>query len=157
VGDALDSLYTDIANLKALVNTQPNAQRDWKVVFNTAYNFREGSMKGWGVGGGVRWESSDIVGYAFDVDSLNDPTRPVVVDSSKPFEGEDILDVSGWLSYTTTINGVWMRFQLNVTNLLDEDGTFPRSAVDDLTGNPYYGRQQVREPRSFVFTTTFKF
>jgi hypothetical protein len=50
-----------------------------------------------------------------------------------------------------------VRFQLNVNNLLDKDGTFARSAVDDLTGNPYYGRQQVREPRSLFFTTTLKF
>ena len=150
-------MYTDIANLHALEGTVPNAQREWKVVLNTAYNFTAGVMKGWGVGGGFRWESSDIVGYAFDESSLNDPKRPVIVDPSRPFYGEELLDVGAWLSYTKTIKGLEMRFQLNVNNLLNKDGTFARSAFDDMTGNPWYGRQQVREPRNFLFTTTIRF
>lgn len=157
VGDAIDRLNSDIANLRALVGTVPNAQREWKVVFNTAYNFRDGPLKGWGMGGGFRYESADTIGYAFDVDSLADPNRAVVVDSTRPFRGESLLDVKGFVSYTKTIKGVWTRVQLNVTNLLGEDGTFPRTAVDDLTGNPYFARQQVRQPRTFTLTTTFKF
>jgi iron complex outermembrane recepter protein len=157
VGDAINSLNADIANLQALVGTVPNAQREWKVVFNTAYNFRDGPLKGWGIGGGFRWESSDIIGYAFDTASLADASRPVVVDSTRPFNGKELLDVNCFFSYTKTIKGVWMRFQINVNNLLDDKGTFPRSAVDDLTGNPYYGRQQVKQPRSLTLTTTFKF
>ena len=149
LGEVLDEIYSEIADLHALEGTVPQAQREWKVVFNTNYRFRDGKFKGWGIGGGVRWQSSDIIGYAYD--------ESYVVDPDKPFKGDDILDVTGQLFYQTTIKGVWMRFQLNVRNLLNEDGMFPRSAVDDLTGNPYYGRQQVREPRNFLFTTTFKF
>ncbi|HSH09658.1 MAG TPA: TonB-dependent receptor plug domain-containing protein [Oceanipulchritudo sp.] len=149
IGDALDEIYSEIADLHALEGTVPQAQREWKVVFNTNYRFQDGALEGWGLGGGVRWQSSDTIGYAYD--------ENYVVDPNKPFKGEDIMDVTGQVFYQTTIKGVWMRFQLNVTNLLDEDGMFPRSAVDDLTGNPYYGRQQVRQPRSFFFTTTFKF
>lgn len=157
VGDAIDSLNADIANLQALVGTVPNAQRKWKVVFNTGYNIRSGALRGWGVGGGFRWESKDIIGYAFDRDSLADPSRPAVADTNRPFRGEELLDVSAWLAYTKTIKGVWVRFQLNVTNLLGDDGTFPRVAVDDLNGNPHFGRQQVRRPRQFNFTTTIRF
>ncbi len=149
VGDAIDRVKRDVANFHALEGTVPNAQREWKVVFNTNYRFRDGTLEGFAVGGGVRWQSDDIVGYAYD--------ENFIVDPDKPFKGEEILDVSGSLSYTTTIKGVWTRFQINIRNLFDNDGMFPRSAVDDLTGNPYYGRQQVREPRSFQFTTTLKF
>ena len=149
VGDAIDRMKSEIADLHALEGTVPNAQRDWKVIFNTNYNFRDGALEGFGIGGGVRWQSEDIVGYAVDENNIVDPDRP--------FYGEELLDVSGNMSYTTTLWGTWVRFQLNVNNLFDKDGTFPRSAVDDLTGNPYYGRQQVREPRSFIFTTTLKF
>lgn len=153
VGEALAEIRSEIADLHALEGAVPQAQRDWKVVFNTNYRFQDGALKGWGIGGGVRWQSRDIIGYAYEDVSAENP----VVNPDKPFKGEDILDVSGQIFYQTTIKGVWMRFQLNVRNLLDEDGTFSRSAVDDLTGNPYYGRQQVREPRSFLFTTTFRF
>lgn len=157
VGDAIDTLNTDIANLQSLVGTRPDAQREWKVVFNTGYQIRDGALSGWGIGGGVRWESADIIGYAFDQDSIADASRPVIIDSTRPFRGEELLNVSSWISYTRTVRGVWMRFQLNVNNLFDESGTFPRSALDDMNGNPMFGRQQVRQPRTFVFTTTFRF
>lgn len=149
VGDALDSLYQEIGDLHALEGTVPSAQRDTKIVLNSNYTIRDGALAGFSFGGGVRWQSKDIVGYAYDENFIVDPDRP--------FYGEELLDVTANLSYTTTIKGVWMRFQLNVSNLLDKDGTFARSAVDDLMGNPVYGRQQVREPRSFRFTTTFRF
>ena len=107
-------------------------------------------MESWKAGGGgFRWLSEDIIGYAYD--------ENFIVDPNKPFYGEEILRFDAMLSYTTRIKGVWTRFQVNVDNLFDESGTFPRSAVGDLQGNPYYGRQQVREPRNFQFTATFKF
>ena len=155
VGDAIDRIESEIADLHALEGTVPNAQRDWKVVFNTTYRFRDGMLDGWALGGGFRYLSEDIIGYAYDVDSIEDGS--FVVDPNKPFYGEEILRFDAMISYTTRIKGVWTRFQLNVDNLFNEVGTFPRSAVGDLQGNPYYGRQQVREPRNFQFTAMFKF
>lgn len=149
VGDAIDQIRREIADLHALEGTVPNAQREWKVVFNTNYNFSDGALDGFGIGGGVFWQSKDIIGYAYDDNFIVDP--------QKPFHGEDLFDVSANFSYTTTLWGTSVRFQFNVRNLFDDDGTFARNAVDDLTGKPYFGRQQVREPRSYFFTTTIKF
>lgn len=149
VGDAIDRIRREIADLHALEGTVPNAQREWKVVFNTNYSFSDGSLEGFGIGGGVFWQSKDIIGYAYDENFIVDPRRP--------FYGEKLFDVSCNVSYTTTIWGASVRFQLNVQNLFDDTGTFARNAVDDLSGNPYVGRQQVRQPRNFFFTTTIKF
>jgi hypothetical protein len=149
VGDAIDRVNREIADLHALEGTVPNAQREWKVVFNTNYKFSDGPLDGFGVGGGIFWQSADIIGYAYSENFIVDPQRP--------FRGEDLFEVSGNLSYTTTLWGASVRFQLNVVNLLDDDGTFARNAVDDLSGKPYFGRQQVRQPRNFFFTTTVKF
>jgi hypothetical protein len=146
VGDALDRVYRVIGDLHALEGTVPSAQRDYKVVLNTNYSFREGALRGFGVGAGFRWESADIIGYAVG--------STFIVDRDRPFAGEELLDASGTLSYSTRIWRRPVRLQLNVNNLLGKEGTFPRSAIDDLTGNPVYGRQQVIEPRSFALTAT---
>lgn len=155
VGNALDRLYADIADFMALVGSAPQAQRQYKISFNTTYNFQSGALKGLSLGGGARWQSKDVIGYAYNVDSLTSP--PAVIDSSKPFYGEPLLNVTASLGYTMRLKRTQLRFQLNVNNLLDERGTFARAAIDDLTGNAFETRQQVREPRSFVFTTTLKF
>jgi iron complex outermembrane recepter protein len=146
VGNALDRVYGVIADLHALEGTVPSAQREYKVVFNTNYTFGDGLLKGVGIGVGFRWEDSDIIGYAVG--------STFVVDGSRPFFGEELLDASGTLSYSTRIWRKPVRLQLNVNNLLGKEGTFPRSAIDDLRGNPSYGRQQVIEPRSFGLTAT---
>lgn len=155
VGNALDRLYADIADVMALVGSAPQAQRKYKVSFNTTYNFFSGPLKGINVGAGVRWQSKDIIGYAYDTASLTSP--PAVIDSAKPFYGEPLLNVTASLGYTKRLKRGEVRFQLNVNNLLDERGTYARAATDDLTGNRFETRQQVREPRSFAFTTTLKF
>ncbi len=107
------------------------------------------------MGGGVRWQSKDVIGYAYDTDSLISP--PVVIDSSKPFYGEPLLSFTATVGYTLKLKRADVRFQFNVNNLFDERGTYARAAMDDLTGNRFETRQQVREPRSFALTTTVKF
>lgn len=147
VGDALDRAKREIGDLLLLIGTVPRAQREWKVVFNTNYRFREGTLKGFAIGGGFRWQDADIIGYAYNQNRILDPT--------KPFFGDDLFNVTTNISYSTKLFDKDVRFQLNINNLLGDDGTFARSAVDDLTGNPYFSRQQVRAPRSFLFSATF--
>ena len=148
VGDALNRLNREIGDLLLQIGTVPRAQREWKVVFNTNYRFREGRLKGLGIGGGFRWQDADIIGYGYNENNLPDV--------SKPFYGDELFNVSTNISYNTKFWGQNVRLQLNVNNLLDDDGTFARSAVDDLFGNPYFGRQQVNEPRSFILSATFE-
>jgi outer membrane receptor for ferric coprogen and ferric-rhodotorulic acid len=155
VGSALDRLYSDIADFMALVGSAPQAQRQYKVSLNSTYNFLDGALKGFSLGGGVRWQSKDVIGYAYDTDSLVSP--PVVIDSTKPFYGEPLLSFSATAGYTLKLKRADVRFQLNINNLFDERGTFARAAIDDTTGKRVDTRQQVREPRSFAFTTTVKF
>ena len=147
VGDALDRANREIGDLLLQIGTVPRSQREWKVVFNTNYRFQEGGLKGLAIGGGVRWQDADIIGYGYNQNQILDPT--------KPFYGDDLLNVTTNVSYSTKLFDRDVRFQLNVNNLLNNDGTFARSAVDDLNGNPYFGRQQVQAPRSFIFSATF--
>jgi iron complex outermembrane recepter protein len=147
VGDALDRVNRDLGDLLLQIGTVPRSQREWKVVFNTNYRIRDGALKGLALGGGFRWLEADIIGYGYNENQILDPT--------KPFFGDDIFTVSTNISYSTKLFDRDVRFQLNVNNLLNNDGTFARSATDDLTGNPYFGRQQVQAPRSFIFSATF--
>jgi hypothetical protein len=62
--------------------------------------------------------------------------------------------MDGMIRYVFNINQKRLSLQLNIDNLLDDRGTFARRAIDDLSGNPYYTRQQVKAPRIYSLTAT---
>ena len=153
-----------------------------------SYQFTEGSLKGLRVNGGVNYRGHKKVGSRDARLKFNIPGSVVDVPAAQLAEASfDYLWVDPtWtavagVNYTRRFGKVQARFQLNITNLLDNDdpqwtsygvinaGTFqnlPNAATANgraLTvagGNP---RMQVRsgfnqlEPRKISFTTTLSF
>jgi outer membrane receptor protein involved in Fe transport len=146
VGDAIGNLQRYVADIHATEGVAPRSQREWKVVLNTVYNFRSGPLDGFSFGGGFRWLDKDKIGYGINEDYLLDPTQP--------FYGDEIFVMDGMIRYVFNINQKRLSLQLNIDNLLDDRGTFARRAIDDLSGNPYYTRQQVKAPRIYSLTAT---
>ena len=143
----------DLAN-----DTIEQAEKRWGLRpyrFNvfTGYDFR-GSLRGWSVGGGYRWQSANIIGEEGGVE----------------FEGEPRTDADFYLRYRTARgekffgDGRWT-FQMNVSNVLDNQTIIPsRLAIDgnleyQIPGGrgPAYARFDFPTPRSFRFTVTYDF
>lgn len=146
VGDAIDKLQRYVGGIHATEGVAPRAQREWKVILDAVYNIRKGPFNRLSFGGGFRWQDRDTIGFALDENGILDP--------SSPFYGDELFVTNGMLRYTIPMKSVRLQLQLNIDNLLGENGTFARRAVDDLTGNPYITRQQVRAPRIFSLTAT---
>ncbi|MCB1123008.1 MAG: TonB-dependent receptor, partial [Verrucomicrobiae bacterium] len=77
----------------------------------TSYDFKEGILKGWTIGGGYRWTAANIIGEENVVE----------------YEGEPISEADFLLRYRTARSkggllgdGRWT-FQLNIQNLFDND------------------------------------
>lgn len=121
--------------------------RKWRYNFVNNYSFRQGSLKGVGVGGSYRWQDKVVIGY------------PAVAggkfDLSKPYYGpaEDATDM--WTSYehkvTQKIN--W-KIQLNVRNAFAKDKLIPISIEPD---GKTWASVRVAPNREWFVTNTFSF
>lgn len=128
--------------------------RPYRINVFTAYDFKEGFLNGWSIGGGYRWNTPNIIGEEND----------------EEFEGEAQQYADLFLRYRTKPmksflgEGRWT-FQLNIQNLFDNTKIIPsRLAVDgnvdyQVPGGrgPAYARFDLAEPRSYRFTVTYQY
>jgi outer membrane receptor protein involved in Fe transport len=151
IGHAIDRAQQRLRDARAIIGTRPTAQRGINSSLNTTYSFSEGFLKGVRIGGGYRWASPNILGYARDNAGNSD--------SSRPFEGEEQISTDASIGYSRRIwnNRLNWDIQLNVYNVLNDKDPLPRTAVDDGRGNPIYVRNYLPEPITFQLTNTIRF
>ncbi len=128
--------------------------RPHKISLFTAYDFREGRLAGFTVGGGWRWRSANVIGS-------NSQGQEV---TGKVITAADLM-----MGYTRKFKGLpgRVRFQMNVSNLLDRTDIIPsRLATSETTPDGFmlpggrgvaYSRYDLVAPREFRFTTTYSF
>jgi hypothetical protein len=147
----------------SLVDTYNNLREDqdkrWgvrphKISLFTAYDFKEGNLKGFTIGGGWRWRSSNVIGS----DSNGNEITGKVITAS------DMM-----MAYTRKFNRLpgRVRFQVNISNLLDQDDIIPvRLATGTTVPDGFmlpggrgvaYSRYDLVAPREIRFTTTWSF
>lgn len=124
--------------------------RRWRYNVVSNYSFREGLLKGVGVGASYRWQDKVVIGY------------PVVAagnsfsfDLSKPFYGpsEDALDL--WASYERKLNKKlnW-KIQVNVRNAFDDNRLIPVSVQPD---GRTWASARIAPGQEIYVTNTFTF
>jgi hypothetical protein len=126
--------------------------RPHKVSFFTAYDFTEGRLKGFSTGVGYRWRSANIIGENADGSEIR---------------GRELSAVDLMLRYSHRVAaGAFrgtMSYQLNVSNLFDNDGFMPQrfSSTPDFMvpggRGVGYSRIDFIDPRAVRLTTTFSF
>jgi outer membrane receptor protein involved in Fe transport len=129
-------------------------QREWRSNFVTNYRITEGGLKGFNVGGGVRYESKAAIGYRVDKTSEGIPF--FVADN--PFTDDGKFDLDLWFGWKKRIsdrgeNGINMKIQLNFKNLLEGDGITPIHMNPDGVVSTY----RINPPKMWFITTTFEF
>ncbi len=98
--------------------------RKWSYKAITNYTFDRGFLKGFGIGGGYRWQDRDVIGY------------PVLAstgkfDLSRPYYGPSLGYVDLWASYDFKIGHYRDKLQLNVYNVGKRNGLIPVSIEPD--------------------------
>ena len=128
--------------------------RPHKISLFTAYDFREGRLKGFTVGGGWRWRSANIIG----ANSSGEEIR------GRGISGADLM-----MAYTAKFDRLpgRVRFQVNVSNLLDNTTIIPvRLSTGATAPDGYllpggrgvaYSRYDLVAPREIRFTTTWSY
>ena len=141
-----------IVQARALDGTVSNEQREWRFTGESTYQFREGALEGWGVGGAIRWEDEAATGYVFSVDPETGAPLP---DVNRPYYDDGLFSGDLWFTYNTMIwdDKVDWRLQLNIRNLVGESGNIP------VRTNPDGQVAVIRipNPRTVYLSSTFKF
>jgi hypothetical protein len=98
------------------------------------YTFQRTSrLKGWNLGGAVRWQDKVGIGYPIvDVPASGGKTI-ALPDLTRPYTGPSDLKFDAWVGYATKLwrDKVRWKLQLNVRDVLNEDGLIPVMAQPD--------------------------
>ncbi len=154
------TIAEEIFNLVDTLNQNKEDQekrwgvRPHKISLFTAYDFKEGLAKGFTIGGGWRWRSSNVIGS----DS-----------QGREITGKVITAADFMMAYTRKFARLpgRVRFQMNISNLLDQTDIIPvrlstSADVPDGFNLPggrgvAYSRYDLVAPREIRFTTTWSF
>ncbi len=127
-------------------------QRKWRVNVVSRYQFNEGRLKGFSVGGAVRWE--DV--YATGFPTLNDPRGFILPDVANPYFSEPATSVDLTFGYRRRIMAHYdWTGQLNVRNVQN----WGSDGVTTIRTQPDGSAARVRldPPFQVLLTNTFRF
>lgn len=126
----------------------------WSSVTN--YSFTEGRLKGWNVGGSVRWEDKGAIGFYGAAPSRNpgsfngvvlelDPNRPIYSKS------QFFFDLSVGYKFRFGNDKLRCNVQLNVKDVFEDGRLQPVGANPDGSTFAY----RIIEPRRFILSASF--
>ena len=161
------SFRPDWLRLSALNGQVQPEVRKWRANLVTSYDFNEGVLDGFGVGGAYRWEDRSIIASA----PIKNEDGSSGVNLNAPFYAPSNEFVDVWFSYrrklTDRIN--W-RIQLNIYNLFGKNELVPVNASVDAARVPDWesitptteipmraSAFTIREGRSWTISNTFEF
>jgi outer membrane receptor protein involved in Fe transport len=146
----------DWANLKLVEGAAAPEIRTWHYNLVTNYDFTHNFLKGFNVGGGVRYQSGDTIGYP----PLGDPTDPksLAFDLAHPYKGPSETNFDAWIGYHRKIfKKVEWTIQLNATNLFKHDYLIPITVQGPIPGQAAGTPAGYRIGPTQVFTLTNRF
>lgn len=124
--------------------------RLWHVNIITNYDFKEGRLKGWTVGGSARYQSAATLAYTpFQGDGF------IGYDLDAPYRDNSELDFDVWVGYGRKIwnDKIDWRMQLNIQNVGVGNELVPVTVQPDGTPAAY----RIKPPQQVFLTNTFKF
>lgn len=129
-------------------NTPEN--RIWHVNVITNYSFSEGFLKGFNIGGAMRYQSGDVMAYK-PIQNSN----YISYDLNTPYRGPAETDFDAWIGYTHKLfnDKVTWNVQLNASNLFVGNELVPVTVQGD--GSPAGFR--IRPHQAFSLTNSFQF
>jgi hypothetical protein len=155
VAQRVADLENTLVNFNAIRNSpSANFASNWTMNLISTYEFAPTSpLRGVSVGASMNARGKAIDGFAVDAKNVLDPTMPYHAPSYATF--------GAWISYRVKLikNRVDWRLQLNVRNLMDDNTIFPLVTVDTRDGKhtPNVAIYNLKEPRTYLFTSAFRF
>ncbi len=145
------NIGSEYAQRKLQEGTNVPELREWRFNGITNYDFDHGRLKGVNVGGGVRYESSIVIGYK----PLPGATaQDISFDIANPYRGPADMNFDFWIGYSRRIwKDIDWNIQFNVRNAFVGNELIPLTTEPDGTPAAY----RIRPPQTLQLTNTFKF
>lgn len=145
-------VYNQMLPKTAADGMPANELREWRFNIITNYDFKRGFLKGWNIGGGVRWQ--DKVAIGFPVVHVNgDPALDRVPDVHNPYYGPRQTNYDLWIGYTRKFKKFTFKAQLNIKNVGVGEKLIPVEAQPDGS----IAAWRIREPQYISMRTSFNF
>lgn len=117
-----------IAFITAVEGRSNPSVRDGRVNLIANYRFSEGRLKGFNIGGALRYRAAPIIGYGVKTNASG--TRVLDLDTKYRGEAERFVDfMAGYRGRLKAFGGINYRLQLNIRNLLNENDPIPVNAL----------------------------
>ena len=134
----------------------------WRYNLTTNYDFSQGLLKDFNVGGGVRYTSSEIIGYPPTGTGLNaDGTLaspPFLADHSRPEKSPSEIYFDLWVGYHHKLTKkIDYSIQLNVANVGKNDYLIPVSYQAPINGVASPAFYRIGPTQQFTLRTVFSF
>ncbi|AOS44320.1 catecholate siderophore receptor Fiu [Lacunisphaera limnophila] len=124
---------------------------EWHASGLTNYSFTEGKLKGWDIGGGLRYVDKAVIGNPAFTNASGAVTG---LDTANPYTEDSYVGVDAWIGYSTKWREKYdVSFNLYVYDLQESGGFRAIGANSDGTRAVF----RIIQPRSFYFTTKLKF
>jgi hypothetical protein len=148
----INTTLLDYFAVKGQEGRRQGEQRKWRMNFVTRYQFSEGRLKGFSVGGAMRWEDRYAQGYPIIV-GASGVVRP---DVNAPYWSDREMSYDLTLGYRRRIltDKDWSA-QLNVRNLQNWDSDALTVVRRQPDGSP--ARVRFDPPLQILLTNTFRF
>lgn len=139
LGVLVDAAIDDIERVRSLSGSADTRQPLSSANLVATYSFAKDSpMKGWSIGGNMRWRDDRFIGFPRGEDGFS-------VDSDNPYRGGAETMIDGLIRYRGKIfNDVSWSIQLNIRNLLDKDDLLPARTYSN--GDPTIARYTFQKP-----------
>jgi len=155
-------LGTTYAGLQQQQGVAVSQLAEWRYNLTTNYDFREGRLKGFNVGGGVRYTSAEIIGYPPSGTGLNPDgtlaSPPFLADTSKPQKSPSETYFDLWVGYHNKLTKkIDYSIQLNVANVGKGDYLIPVSYQAPINGVASPAFYRIGPTQQFTLRTVFSF
>lgn len=158
LGQYLD--INDFVPFASAIATEGSAsaeQRKWRANLVANYTFGRGSifgerLKGWRVGGAVRWQDKLGLGYP----SSRDPNLTVHFDLAHPYFAPPETNIDAWLGYERTLSKrIKWRVRLNARNVYSTGPDLIGASIQSWNGT--VASYRLAPERRWYLDNTFDF
>lgn len=151
VDDLLDRADQRVVEFSSLEGFADQRQPEESANLSTAYDFKEGGLKGFTFGGSIRWRSEAAIGYR------QLPGGSGALDATRPYWNNSTEWFGAFVKYRMKLpNDMRMSLQLNIDNLLDDETPNPL-VTREVNGQQGTNRWLLPEGRSFALSAKFDF
>lgn len=148
---AINNMYVPYLNAVAADGSPVQELRRWRYNLVNNYDFREGKLRGFSVGGAVRWQDRVATGFPVKKNAIG----VWVYDVSSPFYGSNEINFDTWIRYGRKMLNDKVRWSLQV-NVRDLLGSGELIAITSQP-NGQVASARIPQPNKWTLTNSFEF